>query len=251
MTTASDLRAKILKRGNLPVHIAIVMDGNGRWAKQRRLPRVAGHREGINSVREVTRICGEIGIKHLTLYTFSTENWSRPRQEVSAIMQLLMSTIRAEVDNLHKNNVRLSVIGRLEDLGEDTRKGMLEGMRLTAKNTGLNLNLALSYGGRQEIVRAVQRISDAIKLGKLQPEEIDEKIIADHLYTAQIPDPDLLIRPGGEFRVSNFLLWQIAYAEVYVTDIYWPDFRERELLTAIDEYQTRERRFGKVSEQLK
>ncbi len=251
MTTASELRTKILDQGDLPVHIAIVMDGNGRWAKQRHLPRVAGHREGINSVREITRVCGELGVKHLTLYTFSKENWSRPRQEVSAIMQLLMSTIRAEVDNLNSNNVKLTVIGQLDDLGKETRQGMTDGIELTAQNTGLNLNLALSYGGRQEITRAVQRLAEKVEHSELAAGEINEDLISRHLYTSDIPDPDLLIRTGGEFRISNFLLWQMAYTEVFVTDIFWPAFRERELLTAIDEYQRRERRFGKVSEQLK
>ncbi|MFH1851009.1 MAG: isoprenyl transferase [Candidatus Neomarinimicrobiota bacterium] len=251
MAATSKLREETLARGNLPVHIAIVMDGNGRWAKQRRLPRVAGHREGINSVREITRVCGEIGIRHLTLYTFSQENWNRPVTEVSAIMQLLMTTIRAEIDNLHSNNVRLTVIGRLEDLTPDTRQGMLDGLEKTRNNTGLNLNLALSYGSRQEITRAVRAIADKVMRSELDSAAIDEAMVSRHLYTAEMPDPDLLIRTGGEFRISNFLLWQMAYTEVFVTPAYWPDFRERELLEAIGEYQKRERRFGMVSEQLK
>ncbi|MCK5331175.1 MAG: isoprenyl transferase [Candidatus Marinimicrobia bacterium] len=251
MTNTDQLRKAIFDRGNIPVHIAMVMDGNGRWAKKRFLPRIAGHREGINSVREVTRICGEIGIKHLTLYTFSKENWNRPRKEVSAIMQLLLSTIRAEVKNLHKNNVRLSVIGQINDLTADARQGMLEGVELTRNNTGLNLNLALSYGSRQEITTALRTLIDKVLAGELEPDAIDEKMISKHLYTSQMPDPDLLIRTGGDFRISNFLLWQMAYTEVFVTPVFWPDFRERELLEAIGEYQKRERRFGMVSEQIK
>lgn len=251
MTNTDQLRKALFDRGNIPVHIAMVMDGNGRWAKKRFLPRIAGHREGINSVREVTRICGEIGIKHLTLYTFSKENWNRPRKEVSAIMQLLLSTIRAEVANLHKNNVRLSVIGQINDLTADARQGMLEGVELTRNNTGLNLNLALSYGSRQEITTALRTLIDKVLAGELEPDAIDEKMISKHLYTSHMPDPDLLIRTGGDFRISNFLLWQMAYTEVFVTPVFWPDFRERELLEAISEYQKRERRFGMVSEQIK
>ncbi len=251
MTNTDQLRKTIVDRGNIPVHIAIVMDGNGRWAKKRLLPRIAGHREGINSVRKVTRICGEIGIKHLTLYTFSKENWNRPRKEVSAIMQLLLSTIRAEVANLHKNNVRLSVIGQINDLTADARQGMLEGVELTRNNTGLNLNLALSYGSRQEITTALRTLIDKVLAGELEPDAIDEKMISKHLYTSHMPDPDLLIRTGGDFRISNFLLWQMAYTEVFVTPVFWPDFRERELLEALSEYQKRERRFGMVSEQIK
>ncbi len=251
MTTVDKLRSNILSQANLPVHIAIVMDGNGRWAKKRMLPRVAGHREGINSVRKITRICGELGIKHLTLYTFSTENWNRPRSEVSAIMQLLVKTIRVEVENLHKNNVKLSVIGQIEDLAPDARQGMLDGVEMTSGNTGLNLNLALSYGSRQEIITAVRNIAAKVNSNELDIDSITDKEISKHLYTADMPDPDLLIRTGGEFRISNFLLWQMAYTEVYVTPVFWPDFRERELLEAISEYQRRERRFGMVSEQLK
>jgi len=185
------------------------------------------------------------------LYTFSKENWNRPRKEVSAIMQLLLSTIRAEVANLHKNNVRLSVIGQINDLTADARQGMLEGVELTRNNTGLNLNLALSYGSRQEITAALRTLIDKVLAGELEPDAIDEKMISKHLYTGQMPDPDLLIRTGGDFRISNFLLWQMAYTEVFVTPVFWPDFRERELLEAIGEYQKRERRFGMVSEQIK
>ncbi len=251
MVDTSKLRTNILKTGNMPVHIAIVMDGNGRWAKKRFLPRVAGHREGINSVREITRVCGEIDIKHLTLYTFSTENWSRPKTEVTAIMQLLVNTIRAEVENLHRNNVRLTVIGQIEDLALDAQKGMLDGVKITENNTGLNLNLALSYGSRQELTTAIRKLATQVKEDQLQPEDINQDLISNNLYTAHMPDPDMLIRTGGDFRFSNFLLWQMAYTEVFLTSTFWPDFRERELLEVISEYQKRERRFGMISEQLK
>ena len=243
-----ELRELIKKNANLPVHIAIIMDGNGRWAKQRSLPRVAGHREGINSVRELTRVCGEIGIKHLTLYTFSTENWGRPKTEISALMNLLLTSIRKEINNLDKNNVKLTTIGAFEDLPKSARKGVEEGVELTKNNTGLNLNLALSYGSRQEILKAIQHIAKMVDLGELKIEDINLEKFESLLYTNEIPDPDLLIRTGGEFRVSNFLLWQIAYSEIYVTDAYWPAFREKELLKAILEFQSRERRYGKLSE---
>lgn len=244
--STEDLRELIKKNGKLPAHIAIIMDGNGRWAKQRSLPRVAGHREGINSVREITRICGEIDIKHLTLYTFSTENWERPQTEVSALMKLLLTTIRKEVKNLHKNNVKLTTIGAFEDLPKSARKGIQEGIDLTKENTGLNLNLALSYGSRQEIMQAVKKIAAKIATGELDKDGIDQVNFEKLLYTNKMPDPDLLIRTGGEFRVSNFLLWQIAYTEIYVTDTYWPAFREEQLLNAIIDFQSRERRFGKI-----
>lgn len=243
-----ELRELIIKNENIPAHIAIIMDGNGRWAKQRSLPRFAGHREGINSVREITRICGEIGIRHLTLYTFSTENWARPKAEVSALMQLLLTSIRKEIKNLHENNVRLTTIGAFQDLPKSARKGIEEGIEITKNNTGLNLNLALSYGSRQEIIQAIKHIAEMVDSGKLKIDDIDQKQFEKLLYTNNIPDPDLLIRTGGEFRVSNFLLWQIAYAEIFVTDTYWPAFREKELLEAIVEFQSRERRFGKVAE---
>jgi undecaprenyl diphosphate synthase len=228
----------------MPRHIAIIMDGNGRWAKQRSLPRIAGHREGINSVREIVRTCGELGVEVLTLYTFSSENWLRPRQEVSALMHLLLATINKEVKDLDRNNVKLKVIGRIEDLPEKPRKGMLDAIDHLKHNTGLILNLALSYGGRQEIVEAVRRICS---VGKL---EITEEEFAKYLYTSDIPDPELLIRTSGELRLSNFLLWQLAYTEIYVTEILWPDFRSEALYEAILAFQKRERRFGKVSEQL-
>lgn len=247
----SSIKERILNRGNLPQHVAIIMDGNGRWARRQNLPRVEGHREGINSVREIVRTSGELGIKYLTLYTFSTENWARPRGEVTALMRLLLQTIRREVNELNKNNVRLMTIGNLNDLPLPARKGMENAIRLLKDNTGLTLNLALSYSSRKEILHAVQHIATKVEKGLLRPDDIDEDTINKHLYTAAIPDPDLLIRTSGELRVSNFLLWQLAYTEIYVTDVFWPDFRERQFYDAIEAYQRRERRFGKVSEQLK
>ncbi len=246
----SKLREEVMTQGVLPRHIAIIMDGNGRWAKQRGLPRVAGHNEGINSVREVTRECGKLGIKVLTLYTFSVENWSRPKSEVSALMTLLLRTIRNEIDELHKNNVRLTLIGHLTDLPDDPLKSLMEGVAKTSQNTGLNLNLALSYGGRVEILDAARAIAKDVLEGRIGLDDINEKLFSDYLYTRGMPDPDLLIRTSGELRISNFLLWQMAYTEIYVTETLWPDFRNKELLLAIREYQKRERRFGKTSEQI-
>lgn len=235
---------------SLPVHIAIIMDGNGRWAKKRGLPRITGHSEGIKSVREITRVSGEIGIKYLTLYTFSQENWSRPVTEVSALMKLLLKTIRIEVKKLNEKNVRLTTIGAISDLPDEAREGIEDGIELTKNNTGLNLNLALSYGGRQELMTAMKKIGEKMKEGILNPEDINESLVSSLLHTSNMPDPDLLIRTGGEFRVSNFLLWQIAYTELVVTQKYWPEFRENDLHEAIKLYQDRERRFGKISDQV-
>ncbi len=247
---SNTLRNKILSGGDIPRHIAIIMDGNGRWANSHRLPRLAGHREGINSVREIVRICGEIGIEYLTLYTFSSENWNRPVKEVSSIMKLLFSTIKKEVQNLHKNNVRLLTIGKLDDLPQKSYLEILEGINKTKDNTGLNLILALSYGSRQELLRAVRRIVDRSKIDKIKIDEINEDMISKELYTSEIPDPDLLIRTGGENRISNFLLWQSAYTEFYMVDVFWPDFREKELINSIEDYQARQRRFGRTGEQV-
>jgi len=244
-TDLKKYRGELLGKGNIPKHVAIIMDGNGRWAKRRGLPRVAGHREGINSVREIVRISGEIGVEILTLYTFSTENWKRPKTEVSALMKLLLRTIRKEVDDLDKNNVRLSTIGDLDRLPKEPRNAMEEAKEKLKNNTGLLLNLALSYSGRSEILHAVNTI-----IGK-GIREVDEAVFSNELYTGNLPDPDLLIRTSGEFRISNFLLWQLAYTEIFVSDVYWPDFREKQFYDAIHDYQNRERRFGKVSEQLK
>ena len=245
-----DIKDSIIDKNNIPKHIAIIMDGNGRWAKAHSLPRIAGHKEGIVSVRAITKICGDIGVKHLSLYTFSSENWRRPKNEVKALMRLLLLTIRREIKDLNKNNVRLTTIGNMGDLPDDARKGMEEGLKITEKNSGLNLILALSYGGRQEIIKMVQSIARKALNGEIEPEKISEDNIVNELDTAKIPDPELLIRTGGELRISNFLLWQIAYSEIYVTDIYWPEFREKELLDAVAEFQARERRFGHISEQL-
>ena len=236
--------------GDLPRHIAIIMDGNGRWARGKSLPRIAGHKEGINSVREITRICGEIGIEYLTLFTFSTENWNRPPKEVSALMKLLFTTINLEIKKLNKENVRFSIIGDLKDLPENTIKGLKNGVNLTRNNDGLTLTLALNYGSRQEIIGAIKLIVKKVESGKIILEDIDQKLFSNSLYTSDMPDPDLLIRTSGEHRLSNFLLWQSAYTEIYMTEKYWPDFRETDLFDAIHDFQARERRFGKVSSQI-
>jgi len=245
-----DIENSIINNNNIPKHIAIIMDGNGRWAKAHSLPRIAGHKEGIDSVRAITKKCGDIGVKHLSLYTFSSENWSRPIKEVKALMGLLLLTIRREIKDLNKNNVRLTTIGNMGDLPDDARKGMEEGLKITENNSGLNLILALSYGGRQEILKMVQSIARKAVNGEIEPEKLSETDIVNELDTAKIPDPDLLIRTGGDQRISNFLLWQIAYSEIYVTDTYWPEFKEKELLDAVANFQERERRFGRISEQL-
>ena len=210
------LRDKVSANGNLPKHIAIIMDGNGRWARLKNLPRAAGHKEGINSVREIVRVCGEIGVSHLTLYTFSSENWSRPKTEVSAIMKLLLSTIKKEISNLDDNNVKLSTIGNVGQLPRDTQKNILDGVEKTKSNTGLNLILALSYGSRQELIRAIKRTFKRVNELNLEIDNIDETLLSSELYPADIPDPDLIIRTGGEYRLSNFLLWQSAYSEIFI-----------------------------------
>jgi undecaprenyl diphosphate synthase len=240
----------IKDHANLPKHIGIIMDGNGRWAKKRRLPRIAGHNAGIDSVRRVVRACGEIGVKVLTLYTFSNENWKRPRFEVSALMKLLLNTINREIDELIENNVKIKCIGNIEKLPQDTRNSLMNAMRITENNTGLILNLALSYGSRQEIRDAIKTIARKVKNGVIDPEEIDDFVVREHLQTADLPDPDLIIRTSGEFRISNFLLWQIAYSEIFVTNTLWPDFGKEDLIEAIHNYLKRERRFGMVTEQL-
>ena len=246
-----DLREKVRKIGDVPKHIAIIMDGNGRWAKMNNLPRAAGHKEGINSVREIVRVCGEIDVSFLTLYTFSSENWNRPETEVSAIMKLLFSTIRKEIDNLDKNNVRLTTIGNLNDLPKETRKNIKNGISQTRDNTGLNLILALSYGSRQELIRAIRRIGNRIESSQIKSDDITDDLLESELYSAGVPDPDLVIRTGGEYRLSNFLLWQAAYSELLITEKHWPEFRENELLNGIIDYQNRQRRFGQTDEQVK
>ena len=227
------------------------MDGNGRWANSRGLPRIAGHREGVRTVRKITEICGELDVQILTLYTFSSENWNRPQTEVSALMKLLVKSLRREVKDLMKNNVRFTVIGDINELESNVKNELRDSIQKTKNNTGLNLNLALSYGSRKEILFAVKQLAEKVSNGELDSKQIDEPLFSQMLYTRDIPDPDLLIRTGGEFRLSNFLLWQIAYTEIHVTDTFWPAFGKKELMTAIYEYQNRERRFGKISEQLK
>jgi undecaprenyl diphosphate synthase len=228
----------------LPAHIAIIMDGNGRWAAQRHLPRVEGHRAGIDSVRDVVETSARLGIEVLTLYAFSVENWKRPRAEVNTLMMLLKRYIRLELGTLNKNNIRFRVIGRSEELAPDVQTELDLGIRQTSANTGMLFNIALNYGGRAEIVEATRKIVAA----GLPPEALDEQTFSSYLYTAGQPDPDLLIRTSGEMRVSNFLLWQIAYAEIWVTDTLWPDFRLRHLLEAILAYQKRDRRYGGIKQ---
>ena len=228
----------------LPRHVAIIMDGNGRWAKQRGLPRVAGHHEGVHSVREIVEVAGEFGLSELTLYTFSSENWRRPALEVNALMQLLLTTVGREVSRLDRNQVRLDLIGDLDAIPAAPRKALIKAMEQTADNTGLRLTLALSYGGRQEILQAVNGL---LREGVT---EVDEEGFSQRLYTAGRPDPDLLIRTGGEMRISNFLLWQIAYTEFYLSEALWPDFRREQFLSALEAYANRERRFGQTSEQV-
>jgi len=230
---------------NIPQHIAIIMDGNGRWAEQRGLPRVAGHREGAASLRAVLRACAELGVKYLTVYAFSTENWSRPQEEVDFLMNLFSQTIDREIEELIKNGVRLNFLGRLEKFSESLRKKMYEAMEKTKGNDRITLNVMVNYGGRAEIVDAFNQM---LKEGR---KEVDEETLKQYLYTKDIPDPDLLIRTANEMRVSNFLLWQIAYSELYVTPVLWPDFRKEQLLAAIEDYQKRVRKFGKTAEQVK
>ena len=227
------------------------MDGNGRWAKERGLPRIAGHREGVESVRDIVEACGQLGVRFLTLYAFSTENWKRPQDEVSLLMRLLLTALRDETDRLHNNNVRLRMIGDIDALPTEVQSELREAATRTAANTGLTLTLALSYSGRWEITQAIRAIAHDVQSGRLKPEEITEQSISRYLTTEDIPDPDLLVRTSGELRLSNFLLWQVAYTELYITPGYWPAFRRNALYAAIDEYQRRERRFGMVSEQVK
>jgi undecaprenyl diphosphate synthase len=231
-------------RDNLPAHIAIIMDGNGRWAKQRHLPRIEGHRVGVESVRMIVRACGELGIKYLTLYAFSVENWNRPKDEVDMLMKYLARYLKSEIGELNKNNVRLEVIGQIYRLPEFVQEQLKKTQAALARNTGLTLILALSYGGRTELVEAARAIAQKAKEGQLDPAEITEQVISQHLYTRHFTDPDLLIRTSGEMRVSNFLLWQISYAEFVVTPTLWPDFRKPQLYEALEEYGRRHRRFG-------
>jgi undecaprenyl diphosphate synthase len=235
---------------NLPGHLAIIMDGNGRWAKQQGKLRIFGHENGVNAVRQTVENCAKIGIDYLTLYAFSTENWKRPRLEVETLMKLLVASLKKELKTLTDNNIKLNAIGNIDSLPKRAARELKEVMDRTAGNTAMTLTLALSYGAREEIKTAVQQISTKVKNNIISPEKIDEAVINSHLYTHNLPDVDLLIRTSGEHRISNFLLWQIAYAELYFIDVFWPDFNEHHLVEAIINYQNRERRFGKTSEQL-
>lgn len=236
----------ILGLERLPRHVAIIMDGNGRWAQQRNMPRIAGHREGIESVRDIVKASAELGIKYLTLFAFSTENWKRPEAEVNALMRLLEYYLRSEIDELDRNNVRLRAIGKLTALPKRVQRILQRAIEQTADNEGLVLTLALSYSGRWDILHAVQLIALDVRRGKLSPEDITEERFAEYLSTASLPEPDLLIRTSGELRISNFLLWDIAYTEIYSTDTLWPDFRRQEFYRALLDYAQRERRFGAV-----
>ncbi|EAR02163.1 isoprenyl transferase [Maribacter sp. HTCC2170] len=245
MNTIEDINGQ-----KLPKHLAIIMDGNGRWAKQKGKFRVFGHENGVKTVRSTVESCVRIGLEYLTLYTFSTENWNRPKIEVDTLMRLLVSSLKKELKTFNKNNVRLNTIGDIKSLPNRAYIELVEVMEKTKGNTGMTLTLALSYGAREELKNAVQQIAVKVKNNIISPESIDETIINNHLYTQNLPDVDLLIRTSGEHRISNFLLWQIAYAELYFIDVFWPDFKEQHLVEAIINYQNRERRFGKTSEQL-
>jgi undecaprenyl diphosphate synthase len=235
---------------NLPQHIAVIMDGNGRWAKKKGAMRIFGHKNAVQSVRDVTEGCAELGIKFLTLYAFSTENWNRPKDEVDGLMELLVNTLKQEIGTLMENQVRLRIIGNTDHLPKDCQQNLQWAIDQTKNNNGLLLILALSYSGRWEILKAVRQIAQEVKEGKLNSSEINEQVFQNYLETSNIPDPELLIRTSGELRVSNFLLWQIAYTELFITPTLWPDFRKENLYEAIWSYQQRERRFGKTSEQL-
>ncbi|MHB8906936.1 MAG: isoprenyl transferase [Melioribacteraceae bacterium] len=241
-----DVKAK----GNIPQHIALIMDGNGRWAKKRSMPRVAGHQRGVESVRQVVETCIGLGVKILTLYTFSTENWNRPKDEVSTLMRLIVRSLQNETDELNSNNIRLTTIGDTSSLPNIVQDELKSALDKTSHNSRMILNLALSYSGRWELVEAVKDISKQVIAGKIKPEEITEETISGNLSTKGLLEPDLLIRSGGEFRISNFLLWQIAYSEIFISDVLWPDFRCKHLIEAVKNFQKRERRFGLVSEQL-
>lgn len=236
--------------GNIPSHIAIIMDGNGRWARKRGLPRVAGHQQGVETVRDIVKACVGLGVNYLTLYTFSTENWKRPKDEVTTLMRLIVKSLHKETDELHSNNIRLTTIGNTESLPSIVQNELGEATRKTSANTKMTLNLALSYSGRWEIVDAVRKIAQQVKEGIIDASQINEAMISRNLTTAGIPDPDLVIRSGGEFRISNFLLWQVAYSEIFITETLWPEFTREHLYEAIRDFQSRERRFGLVSEQI-
>jgi undecaprenyl diphosphate synthase len=231
---------------NLPVHLGVIMDGNGRWAKKRGLPRLAGHRAGMRSVKTVVNDCGEIGIKYLTLYAFSVENWLRPKAEVTGLMRILREYLLKEIEELDAKGVRITATGRIEDLEKTALQILKDCIKRTQHNKGLVLNLALSYGGKAELADAFRQIAREVKSGQLNPDRIDEKLISKYLYHPEIPDPDLIIRTSGEHRLSNFMIWQGAYAEFYTTEVLWPDFGREDLIKALIEYQSRERRFGRI-----
>lgn len=239
-----------IQKEKLPLHIAVIMDGNGRWAKQKGLFRSLGHERGTKAVREIVEACAELPIPYLTLYAFSTENWNRPKLEVDTLMKLLVSSLKKEIKTLQDNNIKLNAIGNLEALPKKANRELMEVIKQTKNNSRMTLTLALSYGSREEITKTIKEISVKVKNNLISPQDIDESFINSHLYTQDLPDVDLLIRTSGEQRISNFLLWQIAYAELYFTETLWPDYRKEHLFEAILEYQNRERRFGKTSEQL-
>lgn len=246
--TESDkkLQKQIAESGPIPRHIAIIMDGNGRWAQTKGNVRIYGHKAGVDSVRDITESCAQLGVQHLTLYAFSTENWKRPRVEVNGLMKILVSSLREEAERLKKNNIKFTTIGQIDRLPEKCQKQISQVKELTKENDRLQLCLALSYSGRWDITEAVKKLSVRVQNNELKPEDINDELIGAHLSTAEVPDPDLIIRTSGEYRISNFLLWQLAYSELYVTETYWPDFKRDELYEAIKSYQERDRRYGKV-----
>ncbi|MEL6972960.1 MAG: isoprenyl transferase [Bacteroidota bacterium] len=239
-----------IDQDRLPEHIAIIMDGNGRWAKEKGKPRVFGHRNGVKSVREVTEAAAELGVNYLTLYAFSTENWGRPKLEISALMRLLVETVYQETNTLMENNIRLQAIGEIDKLPKATHQALLDGIENTKNNDRMTLVLALNYSGRSDIANATKAITNKVQQGLISPDEITPELISASLSTANMPDPELLIRTSGEARISNFLLWELAYAELYFSNVFWPDFRKPDFYQAIVDYQQRERRFGKISEQI-
>lgn len=244
-----NLKEKIMN-GVLPRHVAVIMDGNGRWAKKKGAMRIFGHQNAIQAVRDISEGCAELGIKHLTLYAFSTENWGRPKDEVEGLMELLVKTIHSEMDTLQKNNISLGAIGDISNLPLNCQQELQEAIRKTSENSGLQLILALSYSGRWDITEAVKKVLKDVKNGEISESEITPEVFSSYLSTRDVPDPELLIRTSGEMRISNFLLWQMAYTELYITDVLWPDFRKIHLYEALHSYQKRERRFGKISEQV-
>lgn len=244
--TSSKIEEKQLDMNNIPKHIAIIMDGNGRWAKERNMPRTYGHKAGVETIREIVKECSNLGVKYLTLYAFSTENWGRPKEEVETLMKLLVQYLRNEFEELNKNNVIINSIGDISKLPKVCYDELNNAYEKTKNNTGLTLNLALNYGGRVEIVNSIKKIATLVEENKIKVDDIDEKMVEKYLYTSNMPDPDIIIRPSGEQRLSNFLLWQCAYSEFWYSDVKWPDFTKENLLEAIFDYQNRDRRFGKV-----